>query len=243
MLFAVKKQKFARSGVRSKFYERKVRYINRISLSNPNLFKLLDSITNKTYYGYHQECYSTEWQRLSGCGPSAASNIIFYMNHTSCTLKLENSLIRTENCLQLMEEIWEYVTPTSEGIPTTKIFYDDVISYTKSKGMNVEYTVCDLLEDKANRPDLNKILNFLEGALLKDSPIAFLNLCNGQLKNLDPWHWVTIISLEYGEDGNNSFVYILDEGIIKRIDLELWYNTTTLGGGFVYFTTPVKGII
>lgn len=56
-------------------------------------------------------------------------------------------------------------------------------------------------------------------------------------RNVDPWHWVTIISLGYGEDGNNAFVNILDEGIIKRIGLELWYKTTTLGGGFVYFTT------
>jgi hypothetical protein len=213
--------------------------MNRKSLSNSNLFELIDTITHKTYYGYHQECYSTEWQRLSGCGPSTASNIILYMNHTKCTLELEQGFIRTENCLQLMEEIWEYVTPTAEGIPTTKMIYEDVISYTKSKGMNVEYAFCDLPEDKANRPDLNKTLTFLEGALLKDCPIAFLNLCNGQVKNLDPWHWVTIISLEYGEDRNNVFIYILDEGIIKKIDLELWYNTTILGGGFVYFTINI----
>ncbi|WP_291634392.1 hypothetical protein [Clostridium sp.] len=210
------------------------------SLSNPNLFKLIDEITAKTYYGYHQECYATEWQRLSGCGPCAASNIIRYMNHTRDTFELEQSSISKETCLPLMEEIWKYVTPTTEGIPTTKIFYENVLSYAKSKGLNLEYAFCDLPEDKANRPELNKILIFLEEALLKDVPIAFLNLCNGQLKNLEPWHWVTIISLEYEEDGRNSFVNILDEGIIKRIDFELWYNTTTLGGGFVYFTNPTN---
>jgi len=211
--------------------------MNTKTLSNPNLFKIVDELTHKTHYGYHQECYATEWQRLSGCGPSAASNIILYMNHTRYSKELEHSFISKENCLPLMEEIWKYVTPTAEGIPTTKIFYDDVLSYTRAKGLNVEYAFCDLPEDKANRPDLNKILNFLKGALIKDAPIAFLNLCNGQLKNLDPWHWVTIISLEYGENGNNAFINVLDEGIIKRIDLELWYNTTTLGGGFVYFNT------
>lgn len=57
------------------------------------------------------------------------------------------------------------------------------------------------------------------------------------MKNLDPWQWVTIISLEYSEDGNSVFVNILDEGEIKKIDFKLWYyNTTLLGGGFVYFT-------
>lgn len=211
--------------------------MNTKSLSNPNLFKVVDEIRKKIYYGYHQECYATKWQRLSGCGPSAASNIILYMNQTCHAFELEQNLTTKENCLPLMEEIWEYVTPTTEGIPTTKIFYDDVLSYTKSKGLNVEYAVCDLPEEKTKRPDLNKVLNFLEGALLKDAPIAFLNLCNGQLKNLDPWHWVTIIALEYGEDEKRVFINILDEGIIKRIDFKLWYNTTTLGGGFVYFTT------
>ena len=210
--------------------------MNSVSLSNPNLFSILNEITQKACYGYHQECYTTEWQRLSGCGPSAATNILSYLTRTRSILELEQSFNDKKNCVQIMEEVWEYVTPTTEGIPNTKMFYEDVLSYTNSKGLNVEYDLCDMPEDKANRPKLNKLINFLEGALLKDAPIAFLNLCNGGVKNLDPWHWVTIISLEYSEDGNNVFVNILDEGEIKKIDFKLWYNTTILGGGFVYFT-------
>jgi hypothetical protein len=83
------------------------------------------------------------------------------------------------------------------------------------------------------------VVYFLEGALQQDSPIAFLNLCNGDEKNLQSWHWVTIIALEYSEDGNSAFIDILDEGLIKKIDLLLWYKTTTHGGGFVYFTAPL----
>ena len=210
--------------------------MNTKSIVSPNLFEVVDESTQKTYYGYYQECYTTEWQRLSGCGPSAASNIIFYLNHTRFTYTLGQSFNNIENCLSLMEEIWEYVTPTAKGIPTTKMFYEDVLSYAKSKGLNIEYFVCDLSEDKNSRYELTEVLKFLESALLKDVPIAFLNLSNGQVKNLDSWHWVTIISLEYGEDGTNVFVNILDEGMIKKIDFGLWYNTTTLGGGFVYFT-------
>jgi hypothetical protein len=105
--------------------------------------------------------------------------------------------------LSFVEEIWEYVTPTKEGIPTTKMFYEKVLSYTKSKDIDGEFAFCDLTKDKSNRPKLSEILNFLEGALLKDVPIAFLNLCNGDEKHLEVWHWVTIISLEYTEDGQN----------------------------------------
>jgi len=209
--------------------------MNSVSLSNLNLFKVIDEITQKACYGYHQECYATEWQRLSGCGPSAATNILSYLSHTRSILGLDQIFNNKKNCLPPMEEIWKYVTPTTEGIPTTKIFYEAVLSYTRSKGLNVEYDFCDLPEDKVNRPKLKEIIKFIEGALLKDAPIAFLNLCNGGVKNLDPWHWVTIISLEYANDGRSAFVNILDEGKIKKIDFELWYTTTTLGGGFVYF--------
>jgi len=217
--------------------------MNAKSIANPNLFKIVDESTHKTYYGCYQECYTTEWQRLSGCGPSAASNIIFYLNRTRSMFTLGQSFNNKENCLSLMVEIWEYVTPTTKGIPTTKMFYDDVLFYAKSRGLNIEYFVCDLSEDKDSRFKFTEVLNFLESALTKDVPIAFLNLSNGQVENLDSWHWVTIISLDYGEDGDNVFVNILDEGMIKTIDLELWYNTTTLGGGFVYFTDNDRKLV
>jgi len=206
------------------------------SISNPNLFKALDKITHKTYFGYHQECYTTEWQRISGCGPSAAANIIFYLNYTRSNLGLGQRLTKIESCISLIEEVWEYVTPGENGIPSTKMFYEDVLSYELAKGINAQYAVCDLPEEKTYRHKLTEVLSFLEGGLIKDAPIAFLNLCNGQVKNLDPWHWVTIISLDYAENGKSAFIKILDEGLIKKIDLALWYDTTTLGGGFVYFT-------
>ncbi len=57
-------------------------------------------------------------------------------------------------------------------------------------------------------------------------------------KDLDPWHWVTIISMEYDEDGKCAFINVLDGGLIKKTNLALWYQTTTLGGGFVNFTAP-----
>jgi hypothetical protein len=206
------------------------------SISNLNLFKIIDDSMNKIYYGCSQEWYATEWQRLSGCGPTAASNIISYLNRTCSTLELGQSPDNKINCISLMEEIWAYITPTTEGVNTTKMFYEAVLIYTKSKGLNVEFEFCDLPEDKTLRPELAVILTFLKKALANDAPIAFLNLCNGEEKNLEQWHWVTIISLECSEDGKSAFIKILDEGQIKKIDLALWYNTTTLGGGFVYFT-------
>ena len=210
--------------------------MNTKSISNPNLLRILDESTHKASYGCDQEWYPTELQRLSGCGPSVACTIMSYLNHARSPFDLEQSFTSKENCLFLMEEIWGYVTPTKEGIPATKMFCEAVLAYTKSKDLHVEYGLCDVPEDKSLRPALTEVLIFLEEALLKDAPIAFLNLCNGDEKNLERWHWVTIISLECAKHGDGAFVNILDEGLIKKIDLALWYNTTTLGGGFAYFT-------
>ncbi|MHC1720330.1 MAG: hypothetical protein AB9844_06590 [Clostridiaceae bacterium] len=210
------------------------------SISNLNAFKVLDESLNITYYGCNQEWYNTEWQRLSGCGPTVATNIVYYIGHTQPDLGLNYNINNKEGALSLMEEIWEYVTPTSEGIKTTQMFYEALTTYVKLKGLNFEFEFLDLTEDKSIRPELSEILNFFKKALVNDAPIAFLNLCNGEETNLEEWHWVTIISLEHGEDERSAFIKILDEGQIKEIDFELWHRTTTLGGGFVYFIVSME---
>ncbi len=205
-----------------------------ISIANPDLLKIIDKNTNRTYYGCDQNWYASEWQRISGCGPSVACNLIFYLRYSRNVLSAEGFNSK-ESWLSLMEEIWKYVTPSLHGIPTTEMFYQAVAAYARLKGLNVQYYFCNVAKDKPDNPSLSEILKFIAGALLNDAPVAFLNLCNGAENNLDRWHWVTIIALEQTEGKNDIFVNILDEGRIKRINLKLWYDTTTLGGGFVYF--------
>ena len=35
-------------------------------------------VNGKTSYGYDQEWFTDEWQRLSGCGPTSASQVLGY---------------------------------------------------------------------------------------------------------------------------------------------------------------------
>ncbi len=93
----------------------------------------------------------------------------------------------------------------------------------------------DIPKNRFQRPELSAVSEFLENSLSKDLPVAFLNLDNGDEKRLDSWHWVTVIALDYERDGAAA-VKILDEGRIKQIDLALWLQTTSLGGGFVSVT-------
>jgi hypothetical protein len=208
-----------------------------MSISNPALLKILDERTHHAYYGCDQEWYPTEWQRLSGCGPSVACTIMSYLNAERPSAG--KGFKSRKECLSLMEEIWEYVTPTREGIPTTKMFCDAVLAFVKSKGIEVEHGMCDVPEDQSLRPSLEDVLGFLEAALSRNAPVAFLNRCNGDVRNLERWHWVTIVSLERAGVGVSA--NILDEGRVKKIDLALWYKTTRLGGGFAYFLIAPAG--
>lgn len=198
------------------------------------MLKVFDVNSQTAYYGCDQEWYATEWQRCAGCGPSVVSTMLLYFNRVSCLSK--SGVYTKEDCLSLMEEVWQYVTPTDHGIPTTKLLYEDVLQYGEAKALTIEYCVCDMPEESSARPPFPELVRFLAGALDQDIPVAFLNLCNGDEQNLDRWHWVTIIALEYDESGENALVTIVDGGMLKRIDLALWYKTTTQGGGFLYFT-------
>ena len=205
-----------------------------ISISNIDAFKVLDKGTHTTSYGCDQRWFATERQRSSGCGPSVASSILLYLNRLRSVSDKE--LFCKNKCTEFMEEVWEYVTPKEKGIHTTEMFCESLQSYVLSKGLKLEFFSCDIPEEESARPSISEITFFLKSAFLKDIPVAFLNLCNGSEENLDRWHWVTVISMEYEESEESVIIRFLDEGIIKTINLALWRDTTTLGGGFVYFS-------
>jgi len=197
-----------------------------------NLLRIQDSNSDEIYYGCSQKWYTTPWQRKAGCGPSVASNIVYYLENKQTNSK---QIFSKEACASLMEKAWWYFSPKVGGISTTSMFCEAFLLYAKSKLLNVQFRVLDVPQDKCRRPKLAQVLSFLEEALEKDMPVAFLNLCNGAVKMLERWHWVTIVSLDKSEDGKRVFVDILDYGVIKKIDLGLWNDSTILGGGFVYF--------
>lgn len=208
------------------------------SIKNPELFEVRSNQNDEACFGCDQDWYNSEWQRISGCGPTAASNLIYYMSKTkpgSCSLDIKND---RAGCLALMEKVWAYVTPTEEGVDTTKMFVTSMQAFLTAAGIKSHTEICDIPENKEERPSLKDVLGFLIRAMQHDAPVAFLNLCNGAESSLEAWHWVTIISLEYDTAHEHIYLKILDESQMKKIDLKLWYDTTALGGGFVYFSIP-----
>ena len=207
------------------------------SIKNIEYLKIVDDKSQKSYYGCNQEWYRTRWQRLSGCGPSVVSNIIHYLNRSG--VQPLAPPITKKDFLLHMEEVWGHVTPTLRGIPTTVALCSGAESYLSKKGLNLRTEALDIPENRAQRPDFADVLAFIDEALDADRPVAFLNLHHGDEKRLDSWHWVTIVRLEHTQNGSSATAEILDEGIVKKIDLARWFLTTTLGGGLVRFF-PIK---
>lgn len=207
----------------------------RRSLKNPEAFLRSGENSDQPLYGCEQEWYETEWQKRSGCGPTTACNLLFYLEYGKLA-KDPNQIPLNKACgLKRMQESWKYVTPTEMGVYTTKMFGDGFQDYAKINGWSGTFHSIEKNQEVHEKNYFEKVIQFIETALLQDSPVAFLNLCNGLVNNLDKWHWVIIISLEYDLEQKQAYVNIMDEGLIKRIDLNLWCKTTTLGGGFVYY--------
>lgn len=201
-------------------------------LSHIEYLQVTGSDSNEVFCGSDQEWFSTERQRLTGCGPSAAANILFYINrkeNSDCCGRDRTDL------LSFMEEAWESVTPGKDGIPSTTLFLEKLEHYAKLHGRTFRYSVLDIPPRRPARPSLDTVAEFIRQGLRADVPIAFLNLDHGAEENLESWHWVTIAAMTCSEDDQTAYISICDEGITKQINLKLWLETTVQGGGFVYF--------
>ncbi len=207
------------------------------TLKNRELFKIEEEIRTGNHYGSNQEWYRKRWQRMAGCGPSAATNIIYYFNRTRERFAdCFNSLKLTRgSCLNLMNELWNYVTPSLMGVNSTLMLCEGMERYLEAKNIEMRFNRLDIPKTLEKRPDFVRVTEFIAQALNNDVPVAFLNFDHGSVLELDSWHWVTIIALEADPGRRHTYVDILDGGMINRIDLSLWYQTTKTGGGFVSF--------
>jgi len=203
-------------------------------LQNLNKIHALDP-SGPEYFGCDQNWYDTEWQRMSGCGPSTASTLLLYLQKTG-RIELPVKVNAQKDCRLLMETVWEHVTPTPNGIYRVEQFCQGLKSFADKNGFSLQCH--DLMIDAQSdrRPSLKAAASFIEKSLDQDCPIAFLNLCNGTVQNLEEWHWVTIVALEYDDEDNEATVTIFDGDKAEEIDFGCWLTTTTEGGALVYLS-------
>ena len=178
------------------------------------------------YYGGNQEWYSNIFHKKAGCGPTTASTITMYESKNKYS---------KEEFIKLMDNMWNYITPGMMGLNKIEYFDEGYNKYIKDNKLNLKETnILNISKSKDERPNIEELYEFLNNSIKLDHPVAFLNLDNGKETKLDAWHWVTIVGIEH--DGNHLIATITDEGLLKKIDLTLWLNSTTKEGGFIYFS-------
>ncbi len=203
------------------------------TICNIEAFKVPDERRQRTAYGFHQTWYANMWQRKSGCGPTAVANILYYQKRKQAGERKDVILSERESRLVFMEGVWEHVTPSVHGISSARMLQEGIMSYAAGHGLAVTVDMLDIPKNRSKRPEFKSVLAFIDHALSHDIPVAFLNLNHGTQTQLDSWHWVTIVALEYERDGSTAIVTFMDGGPVQKIDLLQWFHTTTLGGGFV----------
>ena len=219
------------------------------SISQPD--SLLIGSDSAQVFGCNQEWFTEKWQQRAGCGPCTAATILFYLSsrfpQLNCLYPPGNT--SREGFTQFMADIWNYVTPGAAGVNEAAKLIDGVIRFAALCEINLEPVLFDVPRKWRRHRSLNDFLDFVSNGLAADSPVAFLNLSNGQLKNLDSWHWVTITVLttpvanqenKYPKPPESGFgkpghAIISDSGERKEIDLASWYKTSWLGGSAVWF--------
>lgn len=210
-----------------------------ISISRPDLLMIADGETTHPSFGGNQSWYSSEWSRKAGCGPTCAANILAYLSLSRPELlplygheKMDRS-----DFSKHMEEVYEFVTPGSMGLNRVELFSDGVAGFARDRGILLEPHVfrvsCHMTKD---RPNVSELMEFVKDGLASNSPVGFLNLSRGKVKNLQSWHWITIAAADIDRD--RMIVTVSDEGQQLSLDLRLWYLTTRMRGGLAYFTYP-----
>lgn len=208
-----------------------------ISVSKPEALWIQAGEAGEGYFGGDQEWYPERMQRLAGCGPTCAANITAYLAMTRPSLRAlyGGEAMRLPLFCEHMVELYRYVTPGNMGLNRVEMYTQGMADYTASKGLALTAHSFEVSGNMARtRPSADEMAAFVRRGLESDCPIAFLNLTRGRVSNIQPWHWITLMAAEIDE--GVLVAEASDEGKKIHFDLRLWYLSTRMRGGLVYFT-------
>jgi hypothetical protein len=210
-----------------------------VSIRDPETFHIVDE-AGLSSQGCDQDWFGSEWQRASGCGPTAASGILYYLHRTG-RIRLPFTVDRKSDCVTLMERVWRHVTPTANGVDTLERFCDGVVGFTRAMGSELACRTLEVPKKKGGRAPVDELVRFVAAGLSSDCPVAFLNLSSGRVRKLESWHWMTLLALRTGPGPERVEGLVTDGAASTWVDLAKWHATTALGGGFVYFEAAGPG--
>ncbi len=207
------------------------------SILHPELLEIKDRHTGAAYFGGAQSWYSKERSRRAGCGSTCAANIMAYLALTRPEMRSLYAYdgMSLEDFTQHMEEVYRYVTPRTGGLNRVEYFSDGAADFAASRGILLKPQVfCVEGNMTRGRAPVSEFIGFAKAGLSSDCPLGFLVLTRGREKKLQGWHWITITQADIEE--SRVIALASDEGARRSFDLRLWYLSTRMRGGLVYFT-------
>ena len=213
-----------------------------ITIAHPELLNITDEITSQVFFGGDQGWYAEESARRAGCGPTSAATILAYLALTRPKLRdlYGAETMSVTAFTRHMEDLYKFVTPRNMGLNRTELFAEGTAAFASSRGISLLPHVFGVVSNMVrNRASTDELANFVRAGLASDCPVGFLNLTRGRVSNLHSWHWITITAAQIGE--GSLMAEASDEGQRMHFDLRLWYLSTRLRGGLVYFTHDDKG--
>jgi hypothetical protein len=204
-------------------------------VSNTDAFLIRDA-SGASYYGGDQEWFGAdkasrkEYRKEAACGATTCANILGYLAQTRGDLAglAPAKLHDKEGFLAFMKAVYPFVRPGLIGIMPAD-FTRGAREYSAARGFEFADDLLTVPAATSKRPKESVMYDFLNAALADDLPVAFLNLSGGRVKNLDSYHWVTLIAL----DDKTGQCRIVDNGRLLDVDLKKWLRRSTLGGAFV----------
>lgn len=208
-----------------------------VSVLHPDILKISEETSQTVHFGGNQEWYADERKRMAGCGPTCAANVTAYLALTQPKMRTlyTGQNMEKRQFTAHMEELYRFVTPGNMGLNRPEMFTRGVAAYAESRGVSLCAHLFEVRGNRnANRPSADELADFVCAGLAANCPVAFLNLTKGRVKNIQGWHWITVTSA-IKSDGE-LFAYASDEGRQICFDLRLWYLSTRMRGGLIYFT-------
>jgi len=208
-----------------------------VSVSRPEVLTIWEEESRRTSFGGDQEWYADEWHKRAGCGPTCAANVLAYLALTRPGLRAlyAGEDMRRGLFSAHMEQVYGFVTPGNMGLNRVEMYARGVEDFARSRGISLKARVFEAHGNMhRDRPPASELAEFVRAGLESDCPVAFLNLTKGRVKNLQGWHWVTITSADIEEA--SLMARASDEGREILFDLRLWYLSTRMRGGLIYFT-------
>ena len=143
-------------------------------------------------HGYDQEWYNHEWQRLAGCGPTTATQVLSYVGFRDGKLDVAESTNQAD-ALHRMETVWEYVKPRyGGGVYKTAWLEAGMQRFIDDRSWSYDVRMINVSPFRSSREDVSVVAEFIRDGLRQDVPVAFLNRHKGQEPALWTWHWVPV---------------------------------------------------